>query len=223
MTKTIGIIGGMGPAATIDLLTKIYANSTAKCDQGHVRVLADIDPSIPDRTEAIINNNGEQVTAHLLKNARGLIAQGAQLLAMPCNTAHAFADQLTENISVPLISIIEVTINYILDLGTGCIGLMATDGTLAARLYIEQLRARGIQVLVPQAGEQASLMQAIYAFKGGERESSTETAVSVYNQLKLKGAEAVIAGCTELPILLAGQSVIDPTQLLAKELVRLAG
>lgn len=223
MAKIIGILGGMGPAATVDLLAKIYANSRAKSDQEHVRVLVDIDPSIPDRTQAILNQRGEAVIAHLLRNAQGLIAQGAQLLAMPCNTAHAFLSELERELSVPFVNMVEVTVAHLADSGGGRIGLLATDGTLATGLYTTALKAQGMGALTPPARDQADLMKAIYGFKGGETLASRELALAVYKKLRAAGAQRIIAACTELPILLAGEDFVDPTQLLARELVRRAG
>lgn len=224
MTKVIGIIGGMGPAATLDLLEKIYANSEADCDQLHLRVLADIDPTIPDRTAAIIGSEGrEELVRHLLHNALGLIQQGAEVLAMPCNTAHAFLKYFQGELSVPLINIINVSVEYILKKKWKRVGLMATDGTLAARLYISELQGQGIEVITPSEENQAVLMKAIYAFKGGETKLSAKAAVDVYGSLLSAGAQQVIAACTELPILLRGQEhVVDPTYLLARSLIQAA-
>jgi len=220
MAKTIGIIGGMGPAATIDLITKIYARSSASFEQQHLHVLADIDPSIPDRTEAILTNKEGKVVAHLLKNAQGLVRQGADLLAMPCNTAHAFINQLKRELPVPFASIVDVTVDYMLRTDQGAVGIMATDGTLAAGLYIQQLEERGVRILRPTTAQQAALMRAIYAFKSGELVHSSEVANDIYNNLLWAGAECVVAACTELPIMLAQEEkVIDPTGLLAQHLV----
>jgi aspartate racemase len=223
MAKTIGIIGGMGPAATIDLLEKIYATFSAHYDQQHVRVLADIDPGIPDRTEAVLSNRRQEIVAHLLRNAKGLINQGADLLAMPCNTAHAFIGDLERELSVPFVNIVNVTVEHIKGLSSGTIGLMATDGTLAARLYIGQLEAQGVRVIALDSAHQAALMRAIYAFKSGDIAFSTETVIHIHRMLLSMGADWVVAACTELPIMLAGQQrVIDPTRLLALQLVNLA-
>ena len=221
LAKVIGVIGGMGPAATIDLLEKIYAIAKGKPEQEQVRVLVDIDPTIPDRTLAILNNQREEIIAHLLRNARGLVGQGADLLAMPCNTAHAFIKDLERELSVPILNIVEVTVQEIS--GSGSVGLMATDGTLAADLYAGQLRKRGVEVILPPPAEQAILMEAIYAFKEGEHSVSAKAVIDLYCQLLKAGAEQVIAACTELPLMLADQSkVIDPTALLAKTLVAYA-
>ena len=223
MAKTIGVIGGMGPAATIDLLGKIYASSSAVYDQQHVRVLVDIDPSIPDRTEAVLSNQYQGIVAHLLRNAKGLVDQGADILAMPCNTAHAFIGNLEQELPVPFVNIVNVTVENILSSGPGTIGLMATDGTLAAQLYINQLEAQGLRVVTPDSSHQAALMRAIYSFKGGETVFSTETVIHIYRMLVSLGADRVIAACTELPIMLAHQpKIIDPTRLLAVKLVDLA-
>lgn len=222
MAKTIGILGGMGPAATIDLLLKIYASSSAKCDQQHVRVIADIDPSIPDRTEAILTNKRAEIVEHLGKNARGLAAGGADYLAMACNTAHEFLKDIEKNVSIPFVNMIEVTVEHIVSSGFKKVGLLGTNGTLAARLYIDQLEDRGVQVIVPEPHLQNALMQAIYSFKGGESVGSSETAREIFRILLNRGAETVIAACTELPILLAGEEMVDPTSLLAKHLVSLS-
>lgn len=221
MAKTIGILGGMGPAATIDMLNKIYAHSPGGREQEHVRVLADIDPTVPDRTEAVLHDRGDEVVARLAANARGLVAAGAQLLAIACNTAHAFWEDLAAQVDVPLISMIDVTVADILSRGLRRVGLMATDGALAAGLYVRALKAWGVEVLTPDKAGQSAVMQAIYAYKGGQKPDN-ESLLSVFNALKAAGAQQVIAACTELPILLAGQEFVDPTDILARELVRLA-
>lgn len=223
MSKTIGIIGGMGPAATLDMLNKIYSNSTVGCDQQHLRVLADIDPTIPDRTEAILSGDSKEIVAHLLRNARGLINLGAEILAMPCNTAHAFVREIQGELSVPLVNIVNVTVEHIVERGWNTAGLMATDGTLAAGFYIKELRDHGVKVIVPSREEQAALMKAIYGFKGGIRRESAEMVNKVYQALLGAGAQRIIAACTELPILLEGRErVVDATALLANSVVRRA-
>lgn len=109
---TLGIIGGMGPSATVDLMDKIIKNTPAKKDQGHIKMIVDHNPQIPDRT-AYLLQNGEDPTIPLLTCARNLEQWGADFIAIPCNTAHAFVDEIQQNISIPIIHMIEEIFLYI--------------------------------------------------------------------------------------------------------------
>jgi len=202
---TIGVIGGMGPDATVDFFAKLVAASHGGRDQDHLRVVIDNDPSVPDRTAAI-EGRGASPAPHLARMARGLIAQGATLLVMPCNSAHAFAAAIAEAAgTVPFVDLIETTVAATRARlpGVQRVGLLATDGTLAARLYHDAYTRAGIEALAPLADDQVGVMEAIYAVKrGGANDTELARLRLACERLVERGAEALIAGCTEIPLLL---------------------
>ncbi len=202
---TVGVLGGMGPAATVDFFAKLVAASPAERDQDHLRILIDNDPSVPDRSAAVAGR-GPSPGPRLAAMTRGLVAAGAQLLVMPCNTAHAYAEAITAAApGTPFLSLIEVTVEATLARvpDASAVALLATDGTLASRLYDDAFEARGVRVLIPDAHEQPRVMAAIASVKRGAPDASARAALrSVAERLAGAGAAAVVAGCTEVPLLL---------------------
>ena len=133
--KIIGILGGMGPAATADLFNKIIVSTKAASDQEHLHVIIDSNTSIPDRTEALIHG-GEDPTEQLTLSARRLAAAGAELIAMPCNTAHGFYDAVCAAVDIPVLHMIKLTAQELRLKGVKCAGLLATDGTVQSRTLL---------------------------------------------------------------------------------------
>ena len=127
--KTIGILGGMGPAATADLFTKIINNTEAGCDQEHLHVIIDSNTNIPDRTEALIHG-GADPTEQMTQSARRLAEAGAELIVMPCNTAHGFYDAVCASVPVPVLHMIKLTAEELMRHEITRAGLLATDGTV---------------------------------------------------------------------------------------------
>lgn len=210
--RVIGVLGGMGPDATVDFFAKLVAASHAESDQGHPRILIDNNPSVPDRSAAIAGE-GPSPAPVLAAMTRGLIDQGAELLAMPCNSAHAFADAVIAAAgAVPFIDLIETTVQATERRlpGVARVGLLATDGTLAARLYHDAFARAGVEALAPTPAEQRAVMAAIYAVKrGGASPSEQAALLHACDALVAAGAEALIAGCTEIPLLLREGDVHD--------------
>jgi aspartate racemase len=204
--RVVGVIGGMGPDATVDFFAKVVAADHAGSDQEHLRIVIDNDPTVPDRTAAI-EGRGPSPAPHLAAMARGLVAQGAELLVMPCNSAHAFADAVREAAApVPFVDLIETTVAATRARlpGVRAIGLLATDGTLSARLYHDAYEAEGVRTLAPLGDDQRTVMDAIYAVKRGAVDDAVRARVRlVAERLAAAGAEAIVAGCTEVPLLLA--------------------
>jgi aspartate racemase len=209
----VGVLGGMGPEATADFYAKLVAETPSARDQDHLRVLIDGDPSVPDRS-AGIEGSGESPGPHLARMARGLVAMGAELLVMPCNSAHAFEAEIRGAIgAVPFLSLIDATVAATLEAVPGVrrVGLLATDGTLRARVYADGFAAAEIEALAPDAADQRTVMEAIYDVKRGRGRARPRSAlVAVAGRLAAAGAEAVIAACTEVPLVLAsGDVVVD--------------
>ena len=132
--KTIGIIGGMGPLATVHLFERIVLRTKAEKDQEHIRVLIDSNTNIPDRTKAILGN-GKSPVKELVNSAKILENGGADFLIMPCNTAHYFIEEIKKNISIPFINMIEESVKFTYDKygKEAVVGIMATDGTIKTK------------------------------------------------------------------------------------------
>jgi len=226
---TIGVLGGMGPAATVDFYQKLIAATPAKQDQDHLKVVIVSDPRIPDRTAAIFGR-GPDPTPALLAGAEVLVRAGADLIAIPCITAHHFYPQLQPAVSVPILHIVDATAASVAAEHPGVrrCGLLATSGTLRARLFEAHFESRGLAILRPEPGlQEAGVMPAIYAVKAGANLAAARERIrGAAAALVAGGAQAIIAGCTEVPLLLAPADLpvplIDPTAILARAAVRRA-
>lgn len=224
MAKTIGIMGGMGPLATVDLMNKIIELTPAKIDQEHIHLIVDNYPQIPDRTKAIIGH-GNDPLPFLKKSAKTLERAGADLIVIACNTAHYYLQDIQTAVGIPIINMPKETVRYITEVGLRCVGLLATDGTMATKLYQDSLRDKGIAILEPDEKTQVCVMKGIYAVKAGDIATGKRLLAYAAQVMIDKGAEAVIAGCTEIPVILSkleGIKLIDPTYVLAKRVVDIA-
>ena len=224
--KVVGVLGGMGPLATADFYTKLVRLTPARTDQDHLRVLIDSNPKIPDRT-AGLQGRGPDPTPHLVATARALERAGAEVIVIPCNSAHAYLAAIRKSVRVPVLDIMEevATRAAALTPRLRVVGLLATPGTTRARLYHRALESRGIAVLDPTPVEEARVVEAIKAVKAGNlgaatRERVRQTALALLH----RGAEALVLGCTELPLVIGPQDapvpVLDGTEILAAAAVR---
>ncbi len=222
--KVIGIIGGMGPLATVDLFRKIVAHTKADCDQEHLRVLIDNDPSIPDRTAALLSG-GESPVPKLTAAAQKLQHSGADLLAIPCNTSHCFYDAVQAAVDIPILHMIRITAQALQSRKIRQAGLLATSGTVQAGIYQRIFAGTDICLLTPGESGQQVIMDAIYRIKSGSLFIDRSGFRKVMDEMLRQGAETLILGCTELPLLpdVGGPGFTDPTLELALEAVRLAG
>ncbi|WP_313370521.1 amino acid racemase [Sedimentibacter sp.] len=197
--KTIGIIGGMGPLATVDLYSRVVMRTKAQKDQEHIHVIIDSNTNIPDRTKAILGGCIDP-TIELIKSAQRLEQAGADFLIMPCNTAHFFIDKIKERVNIPFINMVEETVKYTFNkYGRGTVvGLMATDGTIKSKIYENYYNDMGIKTVIPEK-TQEKIMKFIYdVIKSGKYEEGTGLFSECVNELKDMGAEAFLLGCTEL-------------------------
>lgn len=227
MKKTLGIVGGMGPAATCDLMEKIIALTAASSDQEHVPMLVDVNTNIPDRTAAILRGGADPVP-EMVKSARRLEAAGADLLIMPCNTAHYFYDRVAENVTVPVLHMPRLTAAVLRQAGVKKAGVLATDGTVRSGVYEKALRAEGVEPVYPAPAHQAEIMRLIYDGVKGRKIPLTEIPLaSILAALRAAGAEKFVLACTELPIafqkLCVTEGCLDPTRVLAFSAVRATG
>ena len=225
--RTVGIIGGMGPGATCMFFERIIRRTPAARDQEHLHVIINSDTSVPDRTEALLGR-AESPVPHLVRSARLLEAAGARLLAMPCVTAHAFIGDLRRAIQTPLLSIVEETTRAIENdyPHVECVGILATDGTLEADVFAPL--AERFRLVRPSEAGQRGVMAAVYGPSGvktiGPNGQATELLTRAAAELVESGAEAIVAGCTEIPLALKQEAVgvplIDTLDVLARAVVR---
>ena len=188
----------MGPAATIEFFRRLVAATPAAIDHAHLRILIDNNPHVPDRTEAIFGR-GPDPGPVLEAMARGLAASGADFLTMPCNTGHVFQAAIRDAVSIPFIDMIEETVRVI---AVKKIGLLATTGTVRTELYRMACNQRGIELVVPDDDDQVLVMDIIRRVKaGGSGTSVRDHAAVIVARLADRGAEAVIAGCTEISLI----------------------
>ena len=226
--KTVGVLGGMGPEATVDFMAKVIALTDADSDQDHVRILVDHNPHVPNRQDAILHG-GEDPGPVLADMAADLEAGGADFLVIPCNTAYVFEDAILAATHVPLISIIGVSIAAAQEAAPEAerIGLLATDGCLQSGIYQSGLEAAGLTAELPTAEELQQLMTLVKAIKAGKQTEATSRAMAeLAEALASRGAGAIIAGCTEIPLVLDDSAVsvplISSTDALAEITVKLA-
>lgn len=226
--KTIGILGGMGPAATVDLYAKIIAATNAARDQDHPRVLIDSNPALPDRNGAIDGKTPSPGPA-LGAMAEGLERQGADLVAMACNTAHAFQTDIEAVLTVPFISMIDATADAALTQAPGArvVTVMAAEGCVHAGLYQRAFAARGVEAIVAAGDALDAFMQLIWRIKGGDTGADLRARMRDFALAMLHAdSGALIAGCTEVPLVLRQQDVpvplVDSSDALARRLVALA-
>lgn len=221
MPRLIGILGGMGPAATLDLQAKILAQTDAARDQDHIPTVVWNVPQIPDRPAAVAG--GPSPLPAMIEGAQALQQVGASAIAMPCNTAHYWAEPLQAALDIPLLHIVDACVAE-LPADPGMLAILGTRVTLGASFYQQRLADRGIRHLVPQEPEQAQLLAAIQAVKSGQTEQGRPLFQSAAKKLLATGATRLVLACTELPLLSPGSGFeaqcIDPTAALARACIR---
>ncbi len=224
----IGILGGMGPLATADFFSKVIAATPATGDGDHVPLLIQSDPRIPSRPEAILRA-GESPLPALLAGRDRLIAAGAIALAMPCNTAHFWFNELREGCPVPFLSIVDVTCDEVAGLAKPGekIGLIATGATLATHLFDHRLETMGWVPMLPEDRDMVSLvLPAIELVKRGRAQEGGRLVEQAVRALLARGAKAVVLACTETPLALDAvaselrNQCVDSTGALARACVR---
>lgn len=208
--KAIGVIGGMGPAATADFFSKLIAATGAKRDQDHLRILIDNNPRVPDRNAAIAGR-GPSPGPALAAAAAGLERSGAQCITIACNTAHAFEAEIKAAIRAPFLSMIDATVDAALASGAERVGVLAADGCRRAQLYQRAFAARGVDALLLSDDAQEKFMQLIHRIKAGDVGMETRNAMKAQAiHLSARGAQAIVAACTEVPLALDADVLAVP-------------
>ena len=229
--KIVGILGGMGPEATLDLFDKILRETPATRDQEHLRILIDNNPQVPDRTAAIIGD-GESPVPAMAASAALLSRAGADFIVIPCISAHFFLEALQAKIDIPILSAFDAVSGHIAsrhpDIDT--VGLVATTGTVQGGRFQQVLARSGIQVRVPPPGDQQAIMDVIYRIKelGADAvlDPSKTELTRICRRLTENGAQGIVAGCTEIPLVLESSDLtvpfFDPLTILAQAAVQKA-
>jgi aspartate racemase len=218
--RTIGILGGMGPAATLDFYGRLVSLRGADGDEDHPPCLLNSATQVPDRTDHIVGV-GPDPTPALVEGVMVLEAGGAEFIAIPCNTAHAYLKPMREAVGIPVLDMIAIAAAAVREKVPDArrVGVLATTGTLRTGLYDVRLRAVGCEPLHPDADEQRSVMEAIHSIKGGRMGPDARLSAAAL-ALADRGAQAIIMGCTEIPLGLDTATcpvpVIDATQFLAE-------
>ncbi|MBC8944193.1 aspartate/glutamate racemase family protein [Xenorhabdus indica] len=222
MKKIIGILGGMGPAATVDAMAKIIKNTSANCDQEHIPVIAISFPDIPDRTKNILSGEKSPLK-QMIATLRILEDAGAQCIIMPCNTAHYWYEELKVETNVPFLNMIDITCNKVVNEGMNNIAILATTGTIKTELYQNRLTKENIKFVIPDDIQQEIIMESILAYKSGNGKKAYQLLKSIISQLKDISVEHFILGCSEIPIILSRDGnhgeYIDATEELVKRAV----
>ena len=207
--RTIGVIGGMGPAATVDFLAALVTGAGAVDDSGHPRVLVDSNPDVPDRGAALVG--GPSPGPVLAGMAARLLAQGAEVLAMPCNAAHGWADAVRAVAAGQFVDIVDAAIAAAMVHRPARIGVIAIGATLDLRLYDRA----PVPVI---AADRERVQPLVNRIKGGDTGPEVVAAMTaIAADLIAAGADVIIAACTEVPLVLrvAGAPLIDATAALA--------
>jgi aspartate racemase len=223
----VGVLGGMGPLATIDFMRKVLDATPAARDQDHVPMIVSCLPQIPDRTAAF-RGAGDSPLDAIVDCGRRLESAGADLIVMPCNTAHLWFDAVQARLQRPMLHLVDAALHEALAIASpdARLGLLATDATIASGLYINRrLPGRPAPAwLLPTAGEMLELvMPGIEAVKAGRLDAGQALLGEAASALAQRGAEVLVLGCTEIPLVLDAAAcdlpVVDATAALAREVV----
>ncbi|MEH6628981.1 MAG: amino acid racemase [Motiliproteus sp.] len=224
--KIVGVIGGMGPEATVDLMSRVIASTPARDDVDHIRMIVDNNPKVPSRIKALIEKTGESPGPCMAEMGKRLQAHGADFLVIPCNTAHHYYREVVEAVDVPVLNMIELTADRICKEQPGIkkAGVLASTAVLNIRLYHGYFSDRGVQTLFPTADVQDDLMSLIRKVKAGQQDEEVISHFKLAAEnLKDQGAECLIIACTELSVLASALQnalpVYDASQVLAEEIV----
>lgn len=223
----LGVLGGMGPLATVDFLEKLVLQTEASRDQDHIPFLVACLPQIPDRMDALLRG-GPSPSDAMVEGIERLVAGGADLIAIPCNTAHAWYEELAARAPVPILHIVHAVIDALHERGIdrGPIGLLATEGTIKADIYQSVLREQGLECRLPS--DAAAVDAGIYAVKVGQLVDGRIGLASVARSMLDQGCTAVILGCTEISVALGDEAefrevTVDASAALARMALKRCG
>lgn len=225
--KIVGIIGGMGPEATVDLMSRVIKATSARDDIDHIRMLVDNNPKVPSRIKALIEKNGESPLECLQDMARRLEGWGVDFLAIPCNTVHYYHHSVQQAVRIPLLDMIGLAVDYVTSQTPDLkiVGLLSSSAVFDLGLYEERFANVGVNLMVMDPDDQNKVMAAIRKIKTSNYGLEVVRVIQeVADNLARQGAQALLVACTELSII-GGQitpkvHMFDASQILAEAIVK---
>lgn len=226
--EKLGVIGGMGPEATLYFYDEIIGHTKAECDQDHINMVILNQASMPDRTKAILTGDDTDLLATMKECTQALEQLGCAHIAIPCNTSHFFYDKIQNFTNVPIIhmpheAVVEARRAY----NARRIGIMGTDGTVRAEVYAKQCKALGIECVTPSPEGQANVMSIIYDEVKAGKPVDMHKFNRVMREFYKNDCDTVILACTELSVLKRDHEVpdicLDAMDILVRESILRSG
>ncbi|MBQ0125312.1 MAG: aspartate/glutamate racemase family protein [Clostridiales bacterium] len=227
MSKTLGIIGGMGTFAGECFLNLVMRHTKAETDNDRIDVIMTSFPSAADRSDFILGKSTSSPLESIKRSIEILSYGGAQVIAMPCNTATYFLDEIKKYSQIPILNIVELTVSAAYRLGAKKVGILATSGTVYSGIYQKECAKYGIEAIFPENDEQSAVVNDIYLCLKS-RGNSNGTAIHAAQNLIYRGCDQVIFGCTELSLVDVSNckikdKIIDSSTALAKAAIEACG
>ena len=225
--KTLGILGGLGPMATVYFYEMLTEHTEVSCDQDHINILISSRADTPDRTDFILGRSKNNPLPVMIGEARRLVAAGADVIVLPCNTAHYFYDELSRATGVPIINIITETVSHCVGCGMKKIGLLATEGTVRSEAYGSVCQRLGIGITYPCEASQRLINEIIYDEIKQGKAPDMEKFGRVAYELREQDCDTLVLGYTELSLLKKsghlGRYYTDSLEVLASVTIRSCG
>ncbi len=225
--KLLGVIGGMGPMATVYFMELIISMTKSSCDQEHINMIIYNIPSIPDRTRYILKQSNENPMQYLMKIGQQLEKDGAEIIVIPCITAHHWYGKLEKSVRIPVINLLYEIRDFLIAKDIHTIGVMATSGTIKTVLLQKILQDSGIEIIIPLEEEQKKVMDIVYGQIKANRNVDYIKFHEVVAHLQERGAEKVLLACTELSLVKRNLELqldfFDSMEILAKRCIELCG
>lgn len=223
--KTLGILGGMGPMATVRFYELLTERTLAEKDSDHLRIVITSNAEIPDRTDFILGKSKNSPLPMMCSDAKKLRDAGSEIIAIPCNTAQYFHNELAETVDIPVLNIVEITANHVSSRGFKRAGILATDGTVKIGSYKNALAARGVECIAPPAHIQALVTSVIYDYVKAGKPGGEDIFAKISDYMFSHGCDCLILGCTELPLAAPKNDsrLVDSLETLAYESIIACG
>lgn len=225
---TVGVLGGLGPMATVYFYDMVVEMTDAKTDQGHVDMIIMNRASTPDRTAYIIGKSEESPLDIIIKDAKRLENAGSDFLVLTCNTAHYFYKEISNNVAIPVINMVEETVQHAINTGHRKIGILATTGNVQTKLYQSMCESKSVDYYVPDNEIQELVMKLIYDDVKAGKKANMNDFKRVIDSLKENGCDCAILGCTELSIIKKDENLpddffVDSSEVLAMKTIEKSG
>lgn len=226
--KTIGVLGGLGPMATVYFYDLMVEMTDAKCDQDHVDMIIVNRASTPDRTAYIVGQSDDSPLDYIIEDAKRLEACGVDFMVLTCNTAHYFYDKIKDSINVPILNMLEETVGHTIKKGHKKIGIMATTGNIKTGLYQSMCQSKGVDYYILDDEMQKKVMKIIYDDVKAGKKADMDEFNEIVDVLKANGCDCAILGCTELSIIKKDEKLpddffVDSTEILVIKSIEKAG